>query len=205
MKAGLELSIGEISEDMMDEENENSKRENDHRTFPKFFLIAAIDEEGGIGKEGTMPWDFKEDMKYFKILTKGAGDNFVVMGRKTFESMYCRPLPMRKNIVITSSEQMQKEHHKPEKNTFILGSIAEAISLIVRTSCDDVWVIGGASIYNEFLTNHTDLVDSIYLTHISDSYECDVHFPCIPSNYTLARSHQILEKETLLKFKVYTR
>ena len=144
-------------------------------------------------------------MKYFKNLTKGAGDNYVVMGRKTFESMYCRPLPMRKNIVITSSEQMQREHHKPEKNTFILGSIAEAISLIEITSCDDVWVIGGVSIYNEFLTKHTDLVDCIYLTHISDTYDCDVHFPRIPRNFTLERSHQILEKETLLKFKVYTR
>lgn len=173
--------------------------------FPKVFLIAAIDEEGGIGRSGALPWNFKEDMKYFKILTKGAGDNFVVMGRNTFESICCRPLPMRKNIVITSSVQMHKSHHAPEKGTYIVQSIEDALSLIENTRCDDVWIIGGERLYSEFLTKYEYIVDSIYLTHIADSYDCDVHFPCIPSNFTLSRCHQILENETLLKFKVYTK
>jgi dihydrofolate reductase len=65
-------------------------------------LIAAIDQEGGIGKDGYMPWHYPADLKLFMSLTMG---NAIVMGRKTFDGMFDRdkaPLKGRQNIVLTS-------------------------------------------------------------------------------------------------------
>ena len=175
---------------------ENNRVNNIH-------LIAAIDEEGGIGKDGTIPWHFKEDMQYFKNLTKGAGDNAVIMGRKTFESLNYKPLPQRINIILSKSVEIYQQFHYPDKGTLVLPDIAHALHYVDERLFDDVWVIGGYMVYYDFLTCYNNRVKNIYLTHISCRYDCDVFFPHIPNIFSVYRLHHTLDNGTLLKFKVY--
>ena len=68
-----------------------------------FKLIVAVDKNNGIGKNNKIPWYFSEDLKYFAKMTKGGGNNAIIMGRKTYESIGNYPLPKRTNIIISSS------------------------------------------------------------------------------------------------------
>ena len=69
-----------------------------------FNIIVAVDEKNGIGKENTIPWKCKSDMKYFRettLKTKKEGlKNIIVMGRKTYKSLPIKPLPNRINIIL---------------------------------------------------------------------------------------------------------
>ena len=75
-----------------------------------FALIVAADLDGGIGKENKLPWRLSADMNFFKNVTIGNGNNAVIMGRKTWDSIppKFRPLPKRVNIVITRNVKIQR-------------------------------------------------------------------------------------------------
>ncbi len=115
-------------------------------------LIAAISENNCIGKSGTLPWYIPEDLKRFKKITTG---HTVLMGRKTWESIpeKFRPLPNRKNIVITRNttypvpEDVQRYHSVEEALTHEKG---------------DIMIIGGAEIYAQSI----DQADTLYITHV---------------------------------------
>ena len=96
-------------------------------------LIAAIDINGGIGKDDRLPWHLKADLKRFKRLTMG---HYLVMGRKTFESIG-KPLPGRKMIIVTRN----KSYH-PD-NCLVVNSIEQAIELAKRNHETEVFIIGG--------------------------------------------------------------
>jgi dihydrofolate reductase len=166
-------------------------------------LIAAIDSMGGIGKHGTLPWNFKEDMKYFKNLTRGAGDNAVIMGRKTFQSLNCVPLAYRKNIVLSRSVEIHHKYHNPKKGVIVVPDIGEALQYVDEHHFDDIWVIGGNQVYADFLNDFPHRIRHIYVTHITSDYDCDVFFPTIPPNFTVQRLHHTVDNEILLKFKIY--
>ena len=68
----------------------------------RFNIIVAIDRNRGIGINNKIPWNFRQDLSYFKNLTKGAGDNAIIMGKNTYLSLN-KPLPYRDNIVLSSS------------------------------------------------------------------------------------------------------
>jgi len=70
----------------------------------KFNIIVAMDNNRGIGLNNKLPWSFKEDMKYFKNLTKGAGNNAIIMGKNTYLSIN-KALPFRDNIILSSTLQ----------------------------------------------------------------------------------------------------
>ena len=125
-------------------------------------LIAAIGNNNELGKNGDLIWKIREDMKFFKITTMG---HPLVMGRKTFESLP-RVLPGRKNIVISSSQINNK-------GIEIYKSIEEFLRYY-KYFKNDIFVIGGASIYKEFM----HIANQMYLTEIdaSDS-NADVYFP----------------------------
>ena len=120
--------------------------------------IVAVDEGMGIGYEGGMPWPYnRDDMRHFQKMTR---DQVVIMGRKTWESLPKRPLPDRRNIVITHDRDYVADgatvrHFFPE--------IPEA------------WVIGGAEIYREALRLH--LLTRVVMTRIPGRYPADVHWP----------------------------
>ncbi len=132
-------------------------------------LIAAVDSKNGIGLNGIMPWGhIKEDMQFFRSTTTGYA---VVMGRITFESLGCKPLPNRKNIVISSN--INNELSDKYDNLFYEKSFEDTISKLLLERHNQIFIIGGESIYRKAL----DYADIIYLTHIDKDYSCDRFFP----------------------------
>lgn len=125
-------------------------------------IIAAVDERGGIGLNGQLPWHLPKDMERFKELTLGST---VVMGRKTFESLPgMRPLPGRDNIVISSTMSEQP-------GVAVMRSIYDAI----YGTPGSVFFIGGTRIYQAALPYCTKM----YLTKVRGNFACDVKFPAV--------------------------
>lgn len=126
--------------------------------------VAAVSRNGVIGREGGLPWTISTDLKRFKEITMGKP---VVMGRKTWESLPRKPLPGRRNIVIT-----RKPGYVAEGAEVVPGA-REAMAL-----CGDeleIAVIGGGQIYRLFWP----LVDRLYLTEVDIAVEGDTHFPAV--------------------------
>lgn len=122
-------------------------------------IIVAVDKNtGGIGKSETMPWHISEDLKWFKSVTTGAGNNAVVMGRKTYESIG-KPLPDRFNIVLTKN----KDYKVPE-DVFVTDSLEAAITEASNRKYEELYVAGGGEIYKKVL--ELDVVNAIYIDFI---------------------------------------
>jgi dihydrofolate reductase len=144
-------------------------------------LIAAIDKDGGIGKDGYMPWHYPADLKLFMNLTMG---NTIVMGRKTFEGMFDRdkaPLKGRQNVVVTSQTDEYRSRFADKYS-------AAELSFTDDLNCGDVelaantkvFYCGGANLYQQVL-NLVDL-DIIYLSRLDEGYDCDTFFPRHPDS-----------------------
>lgn len=125
-------------------------------------IIAAFDEERGIGKNKNIPWHYSEDLKFFREKTTG---HSVIMGRKTFESLpkNFRPLPDRENIVLTRSGLN-------EESVKVANSLDEAFEIAEN---EKVFIAGGASVYEQTLS----LADKMVITRIPDTHGCDTFFP----------------------------
>ncbi len=113
-------------------------------------MIVAAGRDGAIGKNGDLIWHISSDLKRFKTLTMG---NTLIMGRKTWDSLPKKPLPGRRNIVITRNPDFKAEGAE------VVGSPEEAIEIAGN---DKVFVMGGAEIYNALMP----FVTRIYLTEI---------------------------------------
>lgn len=142
-------------------------------------IIVATDQQGGIGINNTLPWKLPEDLAHFKRLTTG---HPIIMGRKTFDSIG-RPLPNRRNIVITRNADWRHE------GVEAVGSVADALALLAG---EEGFVIGGAEIYRQSL----DLAARLIVTEIAGTYDCDAFFPAID-----ARSWQESAREALVSEK----
>ncbi|MBQ3431756.1 MAG: dihydrofolate reductase [Clostridia bacterium] len=127
----------------------------------KISMIAAIGKNRELGKNNDLIWHFKEDMQFFKQTTMGSA---VIMGRKTFESLPAA-LPNRKNIVLSTDTT----YHAQGAQT--VADIPQALAAAENT---DVFIIGGASVYEAFLP----YAETIYLTEIDAACEdADTFFP----------------------------
>ena len=129
-------------------------------------MIAAVAENGVIGKDNDLVWNLPHDMKYFMDTTK---HHYVIMGRRNFHSLPPKfsPLPNRTNIVVTH----QKDFHV--EGTQVVHSIDEAIALCKKDKQDKIFVIGGGQIYQQALSQaHT-----LYITEIHHAFEGDTYFP----------------------------
>ena len=125
-------------------------------------IVVATDANRGIGIDNKLPWRLPEDMAHFKRTTLG---HPVIMGRKTFESIG-RPLPNRRNIVITRNPGWKHE------GVEAVTSISAAIKLVGDTpAC----IIGGAQIYAETLP----FANRLIVTEIDKAFDCDTFFPPI--------------------------
>lgn len=129
----------------------------------KISLIVAVAENGIIGTGGTMPWHITEDFRHFKEVTLG---HSVIMGRKTYESIG-RPLPRRRNIVITRNGALRIEGCE------MAPSLEAALTMCEGE--EEVFVIGGGEIYRQAMP----LADRLYITHVGVSVEGDTRFPAI--------------------------
>ena len=132
----------------------------------KIKLIAAIDLRFGIGKNNKLLFKIPEDLRLFKQLTIG---NVVLMGRKTFDSICCKPLPDRINIVITSV----KDFENAVITTF--DNMETAVEYSEQNFPDkDLYIIGGGKIYKQGIK----YADEIILTKYNKLYEdADTYFP----------------------------
>ena len=149
-------------------------------------ILVAVSPEGIIGKDNSIPWHYSADLKRFKRLTLG---KTVIMGRRTWESLPVKPLPDRRNIVITQSSLDDVE---------CFSSIDDALA-----TCEgDVWFIGGAGIYQEAL-GKADIID---MTLVPDnvSGEGCVGFPKIGDEWDAGPVKE-LETDGNLKHQTYTR
>lgn len=121
-------------------------------------LIMCSTLNGGIGKDNELLYNMKEDMAFFKNITKG---QTILMGDNTWESLPKKPLPYRQNVIAgftqAKLDKIKEEHSEIETTTNLF-------SYAIQKSLDneDVWVIGGASIYNWFIDMR--LVDEAYVT-----------------------------------------
>lgn len=127
----------------------------------KISLIAAMAKDRVIGKDNDMPWHLPADLQHFKRVTLGKP---VIMGRRTFESIG-RPLPGRKNIVISRNTLWSHE------GVEVVSSPELALELV--SDVDEVMIIGGGNIYQQFLPK----ADNLYLTFIDLTVDGDTRFP----------------------------
>ena len=140
-------------------------------------LIAAIDSNRSIGYENKLIYHIPEDMKFFRKITSEESEDGlrpkVIMGRKTYESIG-KPLPKRDNIVITNN---------PDKLNKEFTGIAvdmDTAKTIAKESQSPVWIIGGESVYKQFI----DIADELYLTMIdSEAEKADSFFPVFEKEF----------------------
>jgi dihydrofolate reductase len=126
-------------------------------------LAWAQSSNGVIGKDGALPWRLPEDLKHFRELTGGAT---VLMGRRTWDSLppKFRPLPGRRNLVLS---------HTPQEGVETFADLSEALA----AADGDVWVIGGAGVYQATL----HLADRIEVTEIQEHFDGDTYAPKVGS------------------------
>ncbi len=128
-------------------------------------LIAAVDEDGGIGLDNQIPWHLPADLARFKEVTMG---HHLVVGRKTFQSIGSA-LVGRQMIILTRNPEFEA----PE--CFTAANLDEALARAESAGEKEVFIIGGAEIYQEALP----LADRLYLTKVHTRVEVDVYFPDI--------------------------
>lgn len=146
--------------------------------MPSLNIIVAVDELGGFGKDGKIPWHYPEDLKHFQQVTK---DCACIMGRKTYEDMYSMVvarkskgkefktpvrikniLPGRDNYVVTKQEKLE--------GVTTVNNIRKATIL---TKKDKIFILGGERIFIEALP----FVNKVYLTLVKGDFNCDRFFP----------------------------
>ena len=133
-------------------------------------LIVAVDKNWAIGKENKLLVSIPQDMKFFRETTMG---KVVVMGRKTLESFPGgQPLKKRTNIVIT------RDKNYSVKDAIVVHSVEEALEELKNYNSEDVYVIGGDSIYRQMLP----YCDIAHVTKIDHAYEADTYFPNLDEN-----------------------
>ncbi|MBB1285945.1 dihydrofolate reductase [Flavisolibacter sp. BT320] len=144
-------------------------------------LLLAVSENGVIGKNNALPWHLPNDLKYFKNLTWGLP---ILMGRKTFDSIG-KPLPGRKSIVITRNNDWRYN------GVEVVHSLEEAVKTAEVLGAKEIFVIGGAEIFNASLPQ----ANRIYLTRIHQEFEGDVFFPAIDETTWQLSSSRFCRKD----------
>ena len=124
-------------------------------------IVVAISSNNAIGKDNQLLWHLPADLKHFKNITSG---HTIVMGRKTYDSIG-KPLPNRRNIVITRQKGLQLE------GVEVVNSLDEALAICKEEN--QVFIIGGAEIYKTALP----LTHKIELTRVHQEFEADAFFP----------------------------
>ncbi|MBP8823143.1 MAG: dihydrofolate reductase [Flavobacteriales bacterium] len=132
--------------------------------------IAAVAENGVIGKEGQLPWNLPDDMKFFQRTTL---NHHVISGRKNYESIppRFRPLRDRVNIVVTRDAGYQAP------GATVVHSLKDALDLARHAEVKEVFIIGGGQLYTEAFEE--GLVNRLYLTRVHGKPAGDILFPDI--------------------------
>ncbi|TAA72319.1 dihydrofolate reductase [Planococcus salinarum] len=143
-------------------------------------LMVAHDPKHVIGRDNQLPWHIPEDLAYFKKHTVGKG---IVMGRNTFESIG-RPLPKRRNIVVTRNKDLQIE------GADVVHSLETAVRLAEEFH-EEVMIIGGEQIFRSILPQ----ADRLYITLIHKEFEGDTFFPDYGQGWELVSESERFESD----------
>ena len=154
--------------------------------------MVAFDENRVIGKNNALIWHLPADLKRFKALTTG---HVIIMGRKTYESIG-RPLPNRTTVVISRQQDLKIE------GVILAHSVEEAILKAKSISRDDIFIVGGAEIYQLSLP----LADQILVTQLHDIFEGDAFFPEIsPAIWEVAEQERgVTDEQNAYQFSYIT-
>jgi len=153
----------------------------------KIHLIWAQDTNGGIGKNGKLPWHISEDLKKFKSLTY---NSTVIMGRKTWDSLPIKPLPNRSNIVLSTKQQ---------NDVITYSSFEGCYAEINKQQLEKVFIIGGRSIYKLFY----EYADYLHITNINYiKKDVNEFFPI--SMNTIKSEYKQISKKKLSNQAEYT-
>jgi dihydrofolate reductase len=164
-----------------------------HMNHPKISLIVAMDEDRGIGLKNKIPWHIREDLVRLKNLTVG---HATILGRTTFESMLGyyeksgkSTMTQRTHIVVTRD----KKYFVEEKYGLVAHSIEEALEKAKCIEKEEIFVIGGAKIFEQTI-NHAD---KLYITVVNGVYNADTFFPDY-SAFTTVVSSRVGNSEGIL-------
>lgn len=157
-------------------------------------LVVAVGDYGAIGYKGDLVWKNKKDLARFKQLTTG---HPVIMGRKTWESLPKKPLPNRKNVVVSSSMDATLV---PE-GVIVVDSLAKALDLFLDE--EKVFVIGGARLYEEA----EKICSKIHLTRVFKAFQADTYMPYIhyEKDYSVDIVDSFVEDNVQVTFYTCTR
>lgn len=162
-----------------------------------FSIIVAIDEENGIGRQGQLSWRIPGELKHFRDITVGDGNNAVIMGEVTWLSLpeKFRPLPQRDNIVLSKTKTAY-----PGAKT--ADSFDEAFTLAAEAH--KVFIIGGASVYKQAMSLPN--CRELFITRVKGGHNCDVFFPAIPAEFAReSQSQPMTEAGETFWFEHYLR
>lgn len=137
-------------------------------------IIAAISENGVIGKNGDLIFKHAEDLKHFKAQTT---NNVIIMGRKTWESIGSKPLPNRTNIILSKNNIISGENH------FSILNIDEIPMIAKEYHNKHIFIIGGGEIYKQTI----NIADELIITQFNEFAEGDTHFPQIDRNVWMCK------------------
>ena len=151
-------------------------------------IIWAQDNNAGIGKNNQLPWHISEDLINFKKITS---NNPIVMGRKTWESLPKKPLPNRRNIVLSSKNMDAVESY---------SSIDLCLKSLTKDNLSDVFIIGGEMLYNSFFY-YANILHITFIDEIVDGV--DTYFPI--SIEEIKKTYQMIEEIKLTKGCIYTK
>jgi len=154
-------------------------------------IIVAVARNWAIGMNNQLLWHIPGDFRWFKKHTAG---HPVVMGKRTWESLPLKPLPGRKNVVITD------DPHDCFPGTICVGSIEAAVNQMDATG--ENFIIGGGMVYRQFLP----MAQKVYLTVIDKEFDADVWFPELdPMEWKEIYRQEHLENEPGYTFLIYER
>lgn len=138
----------------------------------KVSLIVAMDESCGIGKNDRIPWHIRKDLIRLASMTRG---KMTILGDRSYNSMAGyydksgRPMPAKEYLVLS----FDKNFKSTRNNTSTVNSLDEAVKHIKESGEDEVFVLGGASVFKQMLS----ITDRLYLTIVNGKFDCDTFFP----------------------------
>lgn len=148
----------------------------------KVNIIVAYCKNKGIGMKNELPWKIKEDLAKFRKLTIGQGNNAVIMGKNTWQSLNLSYLKSRDNLILSTSLNIEKNIENNIIKSF--KNYSELKNFLIEKKYDEIWIIGGEKIYDFFLNNYDaeSIITKIYITYIDKEFKCDTFFPKINLN-----------------------
>lgn len=171
-------------------------------------LIVAVCNNNGIGYKGHLPFTYKEDLRNFSKVTRGCGNNAIIMGRTTWLSLPNRVgLHGRDNFILSQSmdfEQVMPDGYicKTFKNIELLD-----LFLYEKNKYDDIFIIGGADIYKQYLKK--EMIKRCFVTYINEDFTCDTFIDSFYNNFwKLINSKKVCVKkndiDTIIEFCEYS-